>query len=181
MCRSWQSRDQKNVWARNEEGRKEGIGFYVAFISRRDRNPEPGRISLLFTNSSKSFSGDSNLRTHAWKPGVVTTKPTRIPLGTRRCWHRAYGYPQHHEPSYTKKLAGSNYCLNPFTLRAPSEPNVCYFHTFENNLRTERKFIKYFKESCSLASDKHFSFICFPENAFESNIFPNLSGLFLLL
>ena len=40
----------------NDEGRKE-LGFtslstaYV--ISRRDRNQEPGRNSLLFTNSSK--------------------------------------------------------------------------------------------------------------------------------
>ena len=68
--------------------------------------------------------------------------------------------------------------FNPFTLRAPPEPNVCYFHTFENNLRTKRKFTKYLKESCSLASGKHFFFICFPENAFVSNIFPNLSGLF---
>ena len=71
--------------------------------------------------------------------------------------------------------------FNPFTLRAPPEPNVCYFHTFDNNLRTKRKFTKYLKESCSLASDKHFSFICFPENAFVSNIFPTLSGLFWLV
>ena len=71
--------------------------------------------------------------------------------------------------------------LNPFTRRTPLEPNVCYFHTFENNLRTKRKFTEYLKESCSLASDKHFSLKCFPENAFESNIFSNLSGLFWLL
>ena len=71
--------------------------------------------------------------------------------------------------------------INPFTLRAPLEPNVCYSHTFENNLRIKRKFTKYLKESCSLASDKHFSFICFPESAFVGNIFPNLSGLFWLV
>ena len=71
--------------------------------------------------------------------------------------------------------------FNPFTLRTPLEPNVCYSHTFENNFRTKRKLTKYLMESCSLASDKHFSFKCFPENAFESNIFPNLSGLFWLL
>ena len=71
--------------------------------------------------------------------------------------------------------------LNPFTLRAPPESNVCYFHTFENNLRTKRKFTKYLKESCSLAFDRQFSFICFPENAFVSNIFPNLSDLFWLV
>ena len=71
--------------------------------------------------------------------------------------------------------------VNSFTLRAPLERNVCYFQTFENNLRTERKFTKYLKESCSLASDKHLSFKCFPENAFVSNMFPNLSGLFWLL
>ena len=69
--------------------------------------------------------------------------------------------------------------LNPFT--APPEPNVCYFHSFENNLRTKRKFTKCLKESCSLASDEQFSFICFQENAFVSNIFPNLSGLFWLV
>ena len=71
--------------------------------------------------------------------------------------------------------------LNPFTLRAPLEPNVCYFHTFENNLRTTQTFTNYLKDSCSLASDKHFFLKCFPENAFVSNIFPNLSGLFWLL
>ena len=58
----------------NDEGRKE-LGFtslstaYV--ISRRDRNPEPGRNSLLFTNSSKgSFSCirtiDSPLQRHTF-------------------------------------------------------------------------------------------------------------------
>ena len=72
-------------------------------------------------------------------------------------------------------------CINPFTLRAPPESNVCYFHTFENNLRTKRKLTKSLKESCSLASDRQFSFICFPENAFVSNIFPNLTGLFWLV
>ena len=29
--------------------------------------------------------------------------------------------------------------FNPFTPRAPPEPNVCYFHTFENNLRTKQQ------------------------------------------
>ena len=71
--------------------------------------------------------------------------------------------------------------INPFTLRAPLEPNVCYFHTFENNLRTKRKLTTFLNESCSLASNKHFSFKSFPENAFVSKIFPNLSGLFWLL
>ena len=77
-----------------------------------------------------------------------------------------------------------NYCMctiNPFTLRAPQKPNVCYFHTFENNLRTKRRFTKYLKESCILASDKHFSFMCFQENTFRSNIFTNVSGLFWLV
>ena len=60
--------------------------------------------------------------------------------------------------------------FNPFTLRNPLEPNVCYFRTFANNLRTKLKFTKYLKESCSLDPDKHFSFKCFPDNAFESNI-----------
>ena len=46
--------------------------------------------------------------------------------------------------------------VNPFTLRAPLEPNVCYSHTFENNFRTKRKLTNYLMESCSLASDKHF-------------------------
>ena len=58
----------------NDEGRKE-LGFtslstaYV--ISRQDRNPEPGRNSLLSTNSSKgSFSCirtiDSPLQRHTF-------------------------------------------------------------------------------------------------------------------
>ena len=68
--------------------------------------------------------------------------------------------------------------VNPFTLRVPLESIVCYSHTFENNLKIKQKFTKCLKESCSLASDRQFSFICFPENAFVSNIFPNLSDLF---
>ena len=48
------------------------------------------------------------------------------------------------------------YVINPFTLRTPLEPNVCYSHTFENNFRTKRKLTKYLMESCSLASYKHF-------------------------
>ena len=63
-------------------------------------------------------------------------------------------------------------------VKTPLEPNVCFFHTFENKLRTKRKFTKNLKESCSLASDKLFSFKCFPENAFESNIFPNRQACF---
>ena len=65
----------------------------------------------------------------------------------------------------------------PFTLRVTLESVVCYSHTFENNFAIERKFSKYLKESCCLASDQHFSFKCFPENAFVSEIFPKLSGL----
>ena len=43
--------------------------------------------------------------------------------------------------------------LNPFTLRVPIESIVCYFYTFENNLRTKGMFAKYLKESCFVASD----------------------------
>ena len=71
--------------------------------------------------------------------------------------------------------------INPFTLRVSLESIVCYFHTFENNLGIKEKFTKYLKESCCLASDQHFSFKCFSENAFVSEIFPILSGLFLPL
>ena len=68
--------------------------------------------------------------------------------------------------------------FNPFTLRDPLESTVCYFHTFQNNLGIKQKFTKYLKESCCLASDKHFSFKCFQENALVSKILPKLSGLF---
>ena len=75
-----------------------------------------------------------------------------------------------------------NVFFNPFTLKAQPEPNICYFHTFENNLRTKRKFTKYLKESCSLASDKHFSFICFSRKCFcrsyiSKFVRPVLAGL----
>ena len=46
--------------------------------------------------------------------------------------------------------------------------NICYSHTFDNNLGIKRKFTKYLKESCCLAADQHFSFIVFSEYAFVS-------------
>ena len=55
--------------------------------------------------------------------------------------------------------------LNQFTLRDTLESIVCYAHTFENNLEIKQNLTKYMKESCCLASDQHFSFKCFPENA----------------
>ena len=55
---------------------------------------------------------------------------------------------------------------------------VCYFHTFGNNLGIKRKFAKYFKETCCLSSDQHFSLKCFQKNAFVRKIFPKSSGLF---
>ena len=56
--------------------------------------------------------------------------------------------------------------LNPFTLRAPPESIVCYFHTLKNNLGIKRKFKKYLKESCCLTSGQHFSIKYFSQNAF---------------
>ena len=55
-------------------------------------------------------------------------------------------------------------CL--FTLESFSRSIVCYFHTFGNNLGIKRKFAKYFKESCCLSSDQHFSFKCFKKKCF---------------
>ena len=46
--------------------------------------------------------------------------------------------------------------MNLFTLGVPLESIVCYSHTFENNLGTKKKFGKYLKQDCGLASDKHF-------------------------
>ena len=68
--------------------------------------------------------------------------------------------------------------LNPFTLRIPLAIIVCYSHTFVNNLGIKRKFTKYLKESCCMASDQHFSFKPFPQNAFVRKIFPKSSCLF---
>ena len=68
--------------------------------------------------------------------------------------------------------------LNPLTLRVALESDICYSHTFGKNLGIKRKFAKYFKESCCLYSDQHFSFKCFQKNAFVRKIFPKLSGLF---
>ena len=60
------------------------------------------------------------------------------------------------------------YSINTFTLRGALETIVCFSHTFDNNLGIKRKFTKYLKESCCLASDQHFSFIVFSEYAFVS-------------
>ena len=43
--------------------------------------------------------------------------------------------------------------VNPFTLRVTLESIVCYFYTFENNLRIKEMFAKYLNESCFVASD----------------------------
>ena len=56
--------------------------------------------------------------------------------------------------------------LIPFTLKSSYRSIVCYFHTFGNNLGVKRKFAKYFKESCCLFSDQHFSFKCFKKKCF---------------
>ena len=42
---------------------------------------------------------------------------------------------------------------NPFTLRVPLASIVWYFNTFANNLEIKRKFTKYLKYCCCLASD----------------------------
>ena len=64
--------------------------------------------------------------------------------------------------------------FNPFTLRAPPQSSVCYFHTFENNLGIKRKFKKKLKESCCLSAGQHFSIKYFPKNAFRSKGFTKL-------
>ena len=76
------------------------------------------------------------------------------------------------------KVASALKGLKPFTLKSFSRNIVCYFHTFRNNLGIKQKIAKYFKESCCLYSDQHFSFKCFPKNAYVSKIFPKSSGLF---
>ena len=63
----------------------------------------------------------------------------------------------HHE--ILPMLKHTSFCLmirsivNPFTLRVPIKSIVCYFYTFENNLRIEGMFAKYLKDSCFVASD----------------------------
>ena len=56
-----------------------------------------------------------------------------------------------------------------------------FFYTFGNNFEIKHKFTKCLKESCCLASDQHFSFKLFQENAFISKIFPKSKCLFWLL
>ena len=56
--------------------------------------------------------------------------------------------------------------FNPFTFKSSSQNNVCYFHTFENDLGMKRNFTKYLKEICCLSSDQHFSLKCFQKNCF---------------
>ena len=85
-----------------------------------------------------------------------------------------YGIKSHHIQylsSFTASCTSTETSLNPFTLRAPPESIVCYFHTFENNLGIKRKFKKYLKESCCLTSGQHFSIKYFPKNAFYSKCF----------
>ena len=65
--------------------------------------------------------------------------------------------------------------INLFTLSS-SKNIVCYTHTFENSLGMKQKLTKYLKGSCCLASDLHFSFKLFPENAFLSKIFSKSQG-----
>ena len=56
-------------------------GFYVAFISRRERNPEPGRNSLLFTNS---FQLQKDHRQPSTTPNIyIATRPTRLGIQWR--------------------------------------------------------------------------------------------------
>ena len=68
--------------------------------------------------------------------------------------------------------------FNPLALRLSLESIVCFSHIFKNNFWIKRKFKKTLRESCCLASDKHFSFKCFQENAFVSKIYSKSSGLF---
>ena len=68
--------------------------------------------------------------------------------------------------------------FNPFTLRVALKGIVCYSHTFENNLGIKRKLTKYFKKSCCLASDKHFSFKYFSKNVLVSL---SVNGLMTLI
>ena len=72
--------------------------------------------------------------------------------------------------------------VNPFTLRRTLESIVCYSYTFENNLGIKRKFNKYLKESCCLASNQHFSFKCFFRKCFcKLNIFKNVRPILAAL
>ena len=61
--------------------------------------------------------------------------------------------------------------LNPLAVKIPFEKIFCYSHTFLNNLVIKRKFTKYLKESCCLASDYHFSFKYFPKDAYVRKIY----------
>ena len=55
--------------------------------------------------------------------------------------------------------------VSPFTLRDTLESIICYSHTLDDNLGIKENLTTYLEESCYLASDQHFSFKCFPENA----------------
>ena len=79
-------------------------------------------------------------------------KMTAITISRRVCVHACY--------------VRSRHLINPFTLKISSRNIVCYFHTFGNNLEIKRKIAKYFKESCCLSSDQHFSFKCFQKKCF---------------
>ena len=68
--------------------------------------------------------------------------------------------------------------LNPFRLRVPLESIVCYFITFENNLRIKNKLTRHLKESCCLTSRQHFFFKYIPKKAFLRKIFPKCHACF---
>ena len=102
-----------------------------------------------------------------WQSYPMNTKMTRL-----RWFSKMFGL------VLWRKVASENGSVNPITLRVPLESIICYSNTFENNSGTKQKCTKYLNESCCVASDKHFSFKCFPKYAFIRKIFPKSPGLF---
>ena len=98
---------------------------------------------------------------------LVTTTRFKVAWSSPMCW-----------PCGERCMQSWGRVVDPFTRKSSSRNIVCYFHSFESNLGMKRNFTKYLKEICCLSSNQHFSFKCFPKNAFVGEIFPKLSGLF---
>ena len=78
----------------------------------------------------------------------------------------------------TRTYRSFEHILNPFTLRVPLERIFCYSHIFENYWRIKHKFTKHLKESCCLASNKHFSLKYFSKIASIRRYYQNRQACF---
>ena len=109
------------------------------------------------------------------KPRPLLTKPTAYFLkNVRRVKPPDIIWPSEPPPFFPLHLVPVQTVYSVFNfqslthshLRVPLEILSAILYTFRNNLGKKRKIAKYFRESCCLSSDQHFSFICFLKKCF---------------